>query len=241
MRFAGLAVILAFFTLTAFTPDEKSTDEERHQVIEITFVDHLKAGMIEQDVYVEKEYGSGEVYRILPEEREKYLDAEVYATAEPVAHDPFFKRNAGPYKKGESMGFTLRDWLKSSGSASYICEDGWGVLTASFENLVPNATYTMWHAFMAKPPTDPFPGTLDVPLGNRDGSQSVFTTDEKGNANLKIRFENCLQLTDTQLMSLLAIAYHSDDKTYGFSPGPFGKVTHVQLFAVLPDIDDVEG
>ena len=104
---------------------------------------------------------------------------------------------------------------------------------------MPNATYTMWHFFMPKPPTIPFTGTLDVPLGDRDGSQSVFTTDADGKATINVRFETCLQLTEDQLMGGLAIAYHSDSKTYGVLPGPFGKVTHVQLFSVLPDADDV--
>jgi hypothetical protein len=92
---------------------------------------------------------------------------------------------------------------------------------------------------MPKPPTKPFTGTLDLPIGERDGSQSVFTTDSKGQATLDIKFEHCLQLTDTQLASGLAVALHSDGKTYGPEPGGFGKVTHVQLFAMLPDIDDV--
>ena len=242
VRFTGLAALVLFFTMSAFTTDHTSDPEtEQPKAIDLTFVDHLKAGMIEQDVYVEKVAGSGEVYRVMPDEREQYMDAEVFATAEAQSHDPFFKRNAGPYKKGESLGITLGEWLQGQGKAAYYCEDGWGVFTASFTGLMPNATYTMWHAFMAKPPTDPFPGTIDLPLGDRNGSQSVFTTDEKGNATMKVRFETCLQLTDKQLMSVLAIAYHSDSKTYGFSPGPFGKATHVQLFAVLPDIDDIEG
>ena len=87
---------------------------------------------------------------------------------------------------------------------------------------------------MAKPPTQPFTGFLDLPIGNRDGSQSVFTTDADGNANFEVRFETCLQMTERQIAALLAIAYHSDGKTYGVLPGPFGQVTHVQLFTMLP-------
>ncbi len=208
--------------------------------IELTFVDHLKAGMIEQDVFVEKFPGSGMVYRVMPQEREKYLDSEVFATKEAQTHNPISAAEVGPYQKGKSLGITLRQWLSAKGTANYTCEDGWGVLSATFENLAPNAVYTMWHSFMAKPPTEPFTGILDLPIGDRDGSQSAFTTDADGKATLEIRFENCLQLTDNQLMSLLAIAYHSDGITYGVLPGPFGTVTHVQLFVPLPDSDDVE-
>ena len=101
------------------------------------------------------------------------------------------------------------------------------------------AAYTIWHAFMAKGVTDPFPGTIDLPLGDRDGTQSVFTTDAKGNGILSIKFDQCLQLGEVQLASMIGIAYHADGKTYGTLPGDFGTVTQVQLFAILPDASDV--
>ena len=210
------------------------------QTVELTFVDHLKAGLIEQDVFVVKGVCTNEVYRVFPEEREKYLDAEIYATEKTQYHNPFSRDEAGPFEKGRSIGMTLGEWLKASGTATYTCEGGWSTLDASFENLMPNATYTMWHAFMAKDNADNFIGTFDLPLGERDGSQSVFKTDENGKAELNVKFETCLQFTDSQLMSMMAIAWHSDDKTYGISPGPFGTVTHVQLFAILPEADDVK-
>ncbi|MEM8508635.1 MAG: hypothetical protein AAF717_12435 [Bacteroidota bacterium] len=207
--------------------------------IELVFVDHLKAGLIEQDVFVEKKAGSGQVYRVLPSEREKYLSAKIYTIAQAEHHDPFDPKNAGPYKKGKSLGMTLADWLKGKGTATISCEEGWSTFTAEFENLVPNATYTMWHFFMPAPPTVPFTGTLDVPLGDRKGAQSVFKTDNKGNASLDVTFEHCLQMSGDQLMSGMAIALHTDGKTYGPDPGAFGKDTHVQLFAMFPDEDDV--
>lgn len=224
----GLFLLLSFATIIA-----------QNQTIELTFVDHLMAGFIEQDVFVEKVKGTGFVYRITVEEREKYLDAELFTTKEAQKHNPFSKAEIGPYQKGQSLGITLKDWLSAKGTASYTCDNGWGVLKAEFSNLIPNATYTMWHAFMAKGETNPFVGIFDLPLGDRDGSQSIFRTDENGKASLNIRFETCLQLTETQLMSLLAIALHSDGKTYGVSPGPFGKASHVQLFTPLPESKDV--
>ncbi|MDX1478743.1 MAG: hypothetical protein R3301_13615 [Saprospiraceae bacterium] len=207
------------------------------QKIDIVFVDHLTAGLIEQDVFVEKEPGSGLIYRVLPGEQDKYLDAPVYKSTIPHKHDPFNAVNAGPCAKGEPLGMTLREWLGGRGTATYVCDDGWGKFEAEFTGLVPNATYTMWHFFMAKNSTTPFTGTLDLPIGNRDGSQSVFRTDARGNATMKITFDQCLQLGDTQLASGVAIAYHSDGKTYGVLPGDFGTVTHVQLFALLPDVE----
>ena len=229
------ALLTAVIALSSFT-----FGDEPKNAITLTFVDHLKAGLIEQDVFVEKVPGSGEVYRVLPSERDQYLNSRVYTTATTHHHDPFDQSKTGPYKKGQDLGITLGQWLEGNGSATYSCEAGWGTLKANFKNLAPNATYTMWHFFMSAPPTVPFNGTLDVPLGDRNGEQSVFTTDANGNANLEITFEHCLQLSNTQLMSGLAIALHSDGKTYGANPGDFGSVTHVQLFAMLPNVKDVE-
>ena len=225
-----LALIISISAFTNIDPTNKP--------IQLTFVDHLTAGLIEQDVFVEKTPGSGKVYRILPEEREKYLDAPVYTTAKSHHHDPFDVKKCGPYKKGQALGITMGEWLGGTGTAVYECEAGWGTIKASFEKLVPNATYTMWHFFMPAPPTEPFSGTLDVPMGDRDGTQSIFTTDSKGRAKLDIKFERCLQLSNSQLASGVAIALHSDEKTYGSHPGPFGSVTHVQLFAMLPHVND---
>ncbi len=221
------------FTLASFTTGNDPTDG----TIKLTFVDHLKAGLIEQDVYVEKVPGSGKVYRVLPTERDKYLDAPIYKTKEPIHHDPFDQNLAGPYPKGESFGMTLGEWLKAAGTGTYRCEEGWGTFQAEFTHLMPNATYTIWHFFMAAPPTVPFNGTLDLPLGDRDGHQSVFSTDAQGNAVVNVKFERCLQLSDDQLMAGMAIALHSDGKTYGPVPGDFGSLTHVQLFAILPEAD----
>lgn len=208
-----------------------------HAQIDIVFVDHLTAGLVEQDLFVEKTPGSGEVYRVLPTERATYMDAALYKSANPQKHDPFNAYNAGPFKKGEDSGMTLRDWTQARGTATYECEEGWGRFKAEFSGLVPNATYTMWHFFMAKEATDPFPGTLDLPMGDRDGKQALFVTDAEGNASMDISFDKCLQLGEIQLASAIAVAYHSDGKTYGTSPGDFGTVTHVQLFAILPDAD----
>ena len=107
-------------------------------------------------------------------------------------------------------------------------------LDLEFSGLVPNGVYTMWHAFVALPPTTPFSGFLDIPLGARDGSESVFRADEHGNASFKHTFKPGLQMSGNWLTSLLAINYHSDGKTYGGLPGKFGLNAHVPLFSMLP-------
>lgn len=231
----ALVVFIGVFLFSGYT----TSDPMNPVKIELVFVDHLKAGLIEQDVFVEKQKGSGKVYRVLPSEREQYLNSKIYTIQNAEHHDPFDPKNAGPYKKGKYLGMTLAEWLKGKGTASYTCEEGWGTFKAQFEHLVPNSTYTMWHFFMPAPPTVPFTGTLDVPLGDRRGEQSVFKTDGKGNASIDVTFEHCLQMSGDQLMSGMAIALHTDGKTYGPDPGAFGKDTHVHLFAMLPEGDEV--
>ena len=90
-------------------------------VDEIKFVNHVDAGMVEQDAYIEKVPGSGEVFRVTADEAEKYLDFPAYKTVEPQHHDPFASTGAGPFKKGEAMGMTLREWLAGTGTAEYLC------------------------------------------------------------------------------------------------------------------------
>lgn len=236
MQFKNLKPV--FILVTALLLSYSSFGQLNYQ-LELTFVDHLKAGLIEQDVFIQKGEKGKQVYRVFPDEREQYLNAPLYASKIALAHDPFDRAEGGPYKRGQELGLTLGEWLQASGNATCTCEDGWGTVAASFDNLMPNAVYTFWHAFMAKDNAEDFVGTLDLPLGDRDGSHATFLTDADGKASVQVKFETCVQLTDVQLMSLIAIAYHSDGKTYGISPGPFGQATHIQLFAILPSLDEV--
>ena len=91
MKSIGLFLAAFFLSIGAFA-----------QTIELTFVDHLKAGLIEQDVFVAKEQCDHVVYRVFPEEREKYLDSEIYATKTTQYHNPFSREEAGPFEKGRS-------------------------------------------------------------------------------------------------------------------------------------------
>ena len=208
--------------------------------LKLSFVDHVKAGMIEQDVYVEKVAGSGQVHRINPDEFEKFKDAQAYGTANVIHHAPFNPDANGPYEKGQDLGFTLAEWLAGSGTGTYTCRAGTGTLDVTFSKLVPNGVYTMWYAVAGKSHMGckdcPF-ATVDWPMGSSDGAQSVFNADASGNAHFNQSFKSCLELSDKRLMAMLAIAYHSDGNTYGPNPGPFGRGSHVQLFTGLPDKD----
>lgn len=227
--------ILASAALLSSAAQASSTETPSQQEavsIDLAFVTHLDLGMAEQDVYVELEKGSGEVYRVTAGFHN--MDAPLYAAADYIAHDPFNPENIGPYQKGNAMGLTVGQWLKHTGKGTYTYTDGEGKLMLKFTGLVPNGTYTIWHAFLPATPPVPFTGTLDLPLGASDGSESVFTADANGNMEVEHTFKPGLEFSDVWTMAILALNYHSDGKTYGGHPGSFGDKAHIQSVAILP-------
>ncbi len=219
-------------SLRAVAPSDTSVS------IDLAFITHLDADLPEQDVYIERVAGSGEIWRVTKGDND--MNAQLYRTAEETPHDPFNADAIGPHPKGDALGITLGEWLKHQGTGTYTCVNGEGSLNTSFTGLVPNGTYTMWHAFMALPPPTPFTGTLDVPLGARDGSESVFQADANGKAAFVHRFKPCLQMSDVWTTSMLAINYHSDGRTWGGHPGKFGYNAHIPLFIMLPNREGIE-
>jgi hypothetical protein len=229
--------LISLATLAGLSGSGTGTTDDTVK-LDLAFVTHLDMNLAEQDVYIERVKGSGDVYRVTNGDHD--MSAALYAVASEQPHDPFNPEAVGPYKKGRALGLTLGEWLKQSGTGTYSCENGTGELDLEFANLVPKGVYTMWHAFMAIPPPVPFTGTLDLPLGARDGSESVFVADKKGTASFTHTFEPCLQMSDTWTTSMLAINYHSDGKTYGGHPGKFGLNAHIPLFTMLPLRDGIE-
>ncbi len=229
------ALIATAAVLAAASPVVAVEASRSSMVFELDFVSHVEAGMSEQDVLVERPTDPGVGFRA--SKRDTDLSMPLFAATESLKHNPMDPSTDGPYAKGADLGVTLGDWLEAKGSANYYEEDGKGRLTAEFEGLVPNGVYTMWHFFMSAAPTEPFIGTFDVPLGDRDGSQSVFVADAKGRAVFDQVIETGLQLTGDQLVSGLAIAWHSDGQTYGVLPGDFALNTHLQLFTALPSAE----
>ncbi|MGI9390325.1 MAG: hypothetical protein ACR2O1_09740 [Boseongicola sp.] len=205
---------------------------------ELVFFDHIKAEMIEQDVYVPRG-DDGKVFRVTKEDYSDYMDEMVYRTAVPVEHAPMDMAKVGPYDAGQPLDFTLGSWLSATGEASYDCREGKGEFSAKFDNLVPNGLYTMWIFFAGQSMAE-F-RTFDLPMGAPDGSESSFTADPKGHAEYGISLEACLQGTGPQLLAGLAIAYHSDDATHGYEPGPMGNKSHIHLFTVLPSDSELNG
>ncbi len=199
---------------------------------ELAFVTHVEVDVAEQDVFIEPKPGSGQVFRPGPAERD--MTAPLYAAAEPQHHAPFDPKANGPFPKGAALDISLGDWLQAEGGGTYTCENGLGHIQLHFTGLVPDGVYTIWHYFMATPPTEPFIGTYDLPLGSRDGAQSIFVADAEGNAVYDRTFTPCLQLSGEHLAAGLALNWHSDGQTYGVLPGDFAKNAHIQLFADLP-------
>ena len=223
--------VAAFVAANAEKAPEAS-DGGQSYAVRLAFRTHLDMGLPEQDVFIEREPGSAEVYRVTNGDND--MAAPLFKSAVPVPHNPFSDEAIGPHPKGDPIGLTLGEWLRHAGQGTYTCENGQGNLDVSFSGLVPNGVYTMWHAFMAIPPPVPFTGTLDLPLGARDGSESVFTADAEGKAEFTHSFSPCLQMSDIWTTSMLAINWHSDGKTYGGHPGYFGSVSHIPLFVMLP-------
>ncbi len=231
-RFNAFSFVL--LTCVACSTSTTVVDEEpaAGSPLELAFITHLEADLPEQDVYIEREPGSGLVYRVTQGDHD--MEAAVYRAAESVPHNPFDPAAIGPYPKGEPLGMSLGQWLAQRGRGTYACRDGVGALDIEFTGLVPNGVYTMWHAFMALPPTEPFSGTLDLPLGARDGSESVFKAESDGSARFVRSFSPCLEMSDDWTTSMLALNYHSDGKTYRADPGQFGTNAHIPLFVMLP-------
>lgn len=231
-----LLVTTAITTFLLVPAANAESDDKPHaatrEAMSLSFVFHIEEAMAEQDVFYEKDEGSGKVWR--PTAATRDMKAPLYAPRTPVAHNFLDTTDTGPYPKGKSLGITLGQWFAAKGEGRYVCENGQGEIDLHFTNLVPNGVYTLWHDFMVWPPTDPFIGTYDVPFGARDGSENTFTADAGGNAEIDMSFAPCLQLSGEHLLSDLAIAWHSDGKTYGPMPGEFSTNTHVQMYVTLP-------
>lgn len=232
--FGLLMLLAAVFGVT----DTANAQQTALMVTDIGFVSHVTAGMVEQDAYIEKVPGSGEVFRVTADEAKKYLDFPAYTTKTSHHHVPFAPVGAGPFEKGKALGMTLGEWLAGTGTADYTCKGGAATIKIDFEKLVPNGIYTVWYFLAGKPQMGcadcPF-GTIDFPMGGGDGSQSVFTAGADGKATYEASFSPCLMLGNDLIFSGMALNYHSDGKTYGKEPGEFGNKAHIQIFAGLPD------
>jgi hypothetical protein len=206
-------------------PDDRVV--QRGPIVTLQFGPFIRQGIPEQDVFVERDgLPSEQVMRVDPDDLRDgmILSKSAYTTSRPGPHDPrkMGPNPLGPFPKGSALGFTLRQWLGATGIGAYAVQDSAAVVDASFRGLIPNGIYTMW---CVPAPGRP-PGLL--PCGALDGSESRFTADAGGNANVNIRTR---QLPEG---AAIAAAYHSDSRTYGASPGDLGRNAHVHVVIFLP-------
>ena len=202
---------------------------------ELQFVTHQTAGMVEQDVFVTHEDLPGDqVMRATLEDLEDpaILDQMVLKSGAPTEHDPFAMGEAplGPFSRGDELGVTMAEWLAASGTGRYSTQGDDATIEASFENLIPGGTYTIWCTRIKTPPA---PVIFDIACGQWDGADNTMIAADDGTASFSIAMQPMMDTADDHI-SMVAIAYHSDGKTWGPLPGEFGTLSHVQAFAILP-------
>jgi hypothetical protein len=189
------------------------------------------------------------VYRVERSEAEDpmNLEKEVYATINSMPHDVYkiTPHPLGPFPKGKDLGFTLGQWLAAIGTGTYSEANGNATMNLTFRSLVPNGTYTVWAHRVIMPPDYEY---VFMPVGASDGSQNVFKADTDGNGAFNLTFKALPPSTNVTYpdyvamyvtkkiplntkinWTLISVAYHSDGKTYGATPGELGKTAHMQL------------
>lgn len=227
-----LAIIFVFFFLALRVFAATTVD--------VKFVNHIDANLAEQDVFIVSKDDPTQVVRVEGETAKDptVLSQKVYASSEAVAHDPF-KLGAtplGPFPKGLALGTTLEQWLMAKGTGTYTVDGDTAILDLIFEGLMPEGVYTVWCSRLTFPPN---PQIVDRPCGAEDGSQNSFTAFKNGAGEFKLTMKPMEESTQ-QTASVFALAYHSDGKTYGVSPGDFGLNSHVQLFFMIPPAQAAE-
>lgn len=233
-----VGLVIGYFVGTSgktIAPSQETKTAGKTQTTNIVFVNHIQAKLPEQDVFIEQSQGGSEVVRVGVEEGKDpaNLAKTVFASATFVEHDPFKvgKNPLGPFSKGKNLGFTLGDWLAATGTGTYTVTGNEAEVDISLQKLVPDGMYTVWCSRVTFPPS---PAVVDKPCGATDGSENVFTADKDGNGKYSVKLSSPLEESTKETVSVIALAYHSDGKTYGANPGEFGKATHVHIFYILP-------
>ncbi len=227
----GIIAVLAL-ALGAIFPTIAQQDST---TVEFQFINHIQAGLIEQDVYVANEDGT--VNRITGDSPISTWYQPVYGTASTVEHDPMglTEDALAPQEQGAELGFTMGEWLAATGAGTYTVSGDIASLNFELSNLVADGVYTVWCSHMTMPEDAQI---LDFPCGNEEGTENIFVADADGNATFSLEEMPALApvTDDPTEIYVIALAYHSDGQTYGAHPGDFGLNSHVQIFAmIMPD------
>lgn len=186
------------------------------RVLPLRFATHIAAGMAEVDVFVEDEANPGQVVRL-----EGYEIKGAAMLARPLyaggGTTSLRDGRKGPYAKGTALGFSLGNWLGARATGTYTIDGNTGTIAFTARRLVPNGLYTLWC----------LADKLGA-CGAADGTENTFRADADGRAATRVR------VSANPAIAIIALAYHSDGRTYGASPGIFGVNSHVHLFIRLP-------
>jgi hypothetical protein len=189
------------------------------ETIELEFINDIAMGIPTQDVYVD----AGLVVRPAGELTEMMLAQPVYNSME--RHDADYEEpfDIGPFEPAEPLGFTLGDWLATTGTGTYKADGDQATIDLQFEHLVPNGLYTLWCLEIAG-------GAMnEAPCGAPDGSENTFTATEDGSARVTMDIDAFPPSTEETFYEI-AIAYHSDGQTYAELAGDFGKNVHASIW-----------
>jgi hypothetical protein len=194
--------------------------------LDVKFVNHIQAGMPEQDVFIERaDVPTGQVVRPTSADIKDSanLAKPLYAAPTSVPDDPFQvgPNPLGPFPKGKALGLTLGEWLAATGRGMYTVRGDDAELDVQFEKLVPNGSYTMLTPRLTLPPHFHIePGVA----GAADGSQAQLKADERGNAKFQLKMKS-LPESSKETLTALILAYNSE----GQFRGENGKNLHMQL------------
>ena len=132
---------------------------------------------------------------------------------------------------------TLGEWVTASGRASVKCNNKGTHVVIQVSGLIPNGTYTIWHARLDSTGTPIGVGSL----GPNDGSQNHFVANANGAGELSTTVpvgplsmfgdaEACL-FDETNF--IFFGVYHLDGQTHGPVPGPVPGCTFCEQFGFL--------
>jgi len=199
----------------------------------VVLATHTQLGLLEMDGYVER---AGLLWRPTPVETANLSAAMVWNTAQPTEYD-YTYTHVGPFAKGTQAGFTLGQYLAARAAVAYVCQGGKATYDLSGAQLVPNGLYTLWVG-QARTEKGLVVNDTALPAGATDGTENAFRADAQGAAGLHVADAPCQASTvqdaeGTGVMSYVALALHTDGRTWGAEPGPFGNATHIQMFGVV--------
>lgn len=177
---------------------------------------------------------TGIVVRPEPQDarRPTFLARQLYAARKVIPHDPYKLglNPLGPYRAGDALGLTWREWLIAQGSGTYTVKEGNAELNLSFQNLIPYGTYSLWCGHEPLTASDL---SFEEPCDNAGGIQNRLRADQGGNATLTLKIKP-LQSGANQGAPILSLSYDRLEPTEDDEFSGYGVSNHVQLFFKFP-------